>query len=242
MWLVDVLLDVFIFGGGESFVESLIPEKTTEIWMRTLVIIVFCVSSVVIQHFMRKQRKSELALIQHQHNLEKIIDQRTQALQRLANFDILTGIYNRRMFSHCFEKERMRAIRDKQPLSLILCDVDHFKLVNDQYGHNEGDRVLKLIADIFREHMRLSDIYARWGGEEFILLLPNTALTEARVVAEKLREKIGLILYGENHATTASFGVSELHEDELSQPIIQRADKALYDAKHGGRNCVRMIA
>lgn len=240
MWIVDAVVDSFFLHPDEAFWEAMFAEEPTEMWMRTLVIIVITVSSLFVQHFMRRQYKFELLLLEQHAHLEHLVQERTQELQRLANFDALTGIYNRRKFQELLENEIERAQRYHQPLSLVLLDIDHFKKINDEYGHSEGDRVLVSIAEILRNNLRQSDIYARWGGEEFIVLMSHTDLPTAQQVAEKLRQLLGAVNYGNNQLVSASFGVSSLQADEQSGLLTKRADDALYDAKHSGRNCVRV--
>lgn len=242
LWVIDAAIDVFIINPNEEFLESLLAEKHTEMWMRTAVIIVLTFAALFVQYFMRKQAEYENLLLKHQAQLEHLVSARTHELQYLANFDELTGIYNRRKFNELFDSETERAKRYNQPLSLVLLDIDHFKMINDKYGHNEGDEVLKAIAEILRKHLRRSDVYARWGGEEFIILMTHTSLDTAGQVAEKLRGLLCDVRYGNiNENISASFGVSSLHTEEQITPLIKRADDALYDAKRNGRNrvCVK---
>jgi len=239
MWFVDAFVDYFIINPEEQFSEALLYADSTEMWMRSLVIILFTMCALVVQHFMHKQQQTAKALHNHQLQLEQIILERTQELQHLANFDTLTGVYNRRLFNECFEKEKLRAYRYQQPLSLIICDLDHFKQVNDRYGHNEGDRVLKDTAEVFKKTLRNTDIYARWGGEEFVILLPHTDLGAAEQVADKLRLAINQIEVHEKLPNlTASLGVSTWLCEEQSVNLFKRADDALYQAKQSGRNRV----
>ena len=239
MWTIDAAVDTFFLHPDEEFWTSMFAEKPTEMWMRTLVIIVSTVASLLVQHFMRKQYKFEMLLLEQQARLEHLVHERTQELQHLANFDPLTHIYNRRKFREILDSEIKRAKRYNQPLSLVLLDIDHFKTVNDDYGHSEGDKVLESIAEILRNHLRKSDYYARWGGEEFIILMTHTDVQTAAQVAEKLGKLLGSIKYGNNITISASFGVSCIQADEDINPLIKRTDDALYDAKHDGRNCVR---
>ena len=240
MWIVDALVDAFFLHPHEGFWESMFAEEPTEMWMRTLVIIVITVASLFIQHFMRKQYNFEMLLLKQQEQLEQLVHERTLELQRLANFDALTGIYNRRKFRELLDNELERARRYHQPLSVVLMDIDHFKKINDQHGHGEGDRVLESIAALLRNHLRKSDFYARWGGEEFIIMMTHTDLRTALQVAEKIRQLLSGIKYGNSAGVvTASFGISSLVSDEKVNSLIKRADDALYDAKHSGRNCIR---
>ncbi len=153
-----------------------------------------------------------------------------------AAFDPLTGLYNRRSFEAFYHQEVAKCRRYSAPLSLILVDLDHFKNVNDTYGHQVGDRVLAAVAAILREATREADLAARWGGEEMALLLPETDGQGADVVAEKLREKIAGHAFPEAGQVTASFGVATMNSDAMD--LIAAADNALYRAKASGRNRV----
>jgi len=241
MWLIDAAIDVYFIHPEERFWESVFSEEISEIWMRTLVAIVLTLSSVVIQFFMRKQYKFEEKLIKHQDELESIVEDRTKELQYLAHHDPLTRIYNRRKFQQVMEREIERSIRYKHPVSLMLFDIDFFKKFNDEYGHDAGDSILESIADVLRKNLRSSDSYARWGGEEFIILLPHTTSTDAKNSAEKLKNAIRNIKTEDNTTNvTASFGITQLNNGDDVLPIIKRADEAMYEAKNSGRNCVRI--
>ena len=162
----------------------------------------------------------------------------TNSLQRLATTDDLTGAYNRRQFGEVIKYEIHRAIRYMDTLSLIMFDLDHFKRINDTYGHNAGDEVLKTVADRVKDNIRVTDIFARVGGEEFTILVPATGLEGAKVVADKLRQSIESHAFETVGIVTASFGVAEFSRDEKSEGLIKRSDNALYAAKANGRNRV----
>jgi two-component system cell cycle response regulator len=161
--------------------------------------------------------------------------------------DALTGLYNRRYFERRLREESAHARRHKRPFSIILADIDHFKLVNDTYGHEDGDRVLRHVAEIFGSSLREDDIACRYGGEEFVVLLRATPGPAARVVANRLRAAvagtpIGLGSKDEPRRVTLSGGVAAADEwnGYNVEGIVDRADKALYRAKRGGRNRVEM--
>ncbi len=167
-------------------------------------------------------------------------------LANMALFDALTGTLNRSAFYQHAEKEFTRSKRYYRPLSVIMLDIDHFKRVNDQYGHHGGDQVLQIFAEACQEVIRSTDVMGRVGGEEFALLLPDTPIKSAFNLAERLRERINKYPYlaGEMLIdVTASLGVAELHSDDVDfKALLQRADEALYEAKHAGRNQVKMAA
>jgi len=156
-----------------------------------------------------------------------------------ATHDNLTGLYNRAYFLDNLNMILNEAGRYGTINSVILFDIDHFKSFNDTYGHLKGDEVLKAVSKITSANIRKSDIIARWGGEEFIVLLPNTPIATAELVAENLRKQIESIDISGIKNITASFGVSEYVPEDDHDSLIQRADDALYEAKDSGRNCVK---
>jgi diguanylate cyclase (GGDEF)-like protein len=163
-----------------------------------------------------------------------------EATKRLgqANTDILTGLFNRRKGWDVLEFEIARAKRYHRPLSLIMFDIDHFKAVNDTYGHLVGDRILRLVTKTIQEKLRNTDILVRWGGEEFMVISPETGLDEAREAAERLRKEVASCSIQNNIHTSASFGVVQLQEDDDFNALFQRVDEKLYVAKSTGRNRV----
>lgn len=162
-----------------------------------------------------------------------------QELKRQASHDSLTGLPNRRKFENLLLYEIGRADRYHRHAAVILLDVDHFKAVNDHFGHSAGDEVLRKLGKTLQTHMRGSDVAARWGGEEFIVLLPETSLDGARQAAEILRQTIADRQFPVVGQVTVSLGVSAYHPDDNPYSLIRRADKALYQAKEAGRNIVR---
>ncbi|ADR34622.1 diguanylate cyclase with PAS/PAC sensor [Sulfuricurvum kujiense DSM 16994] len=158
--------------------------------------------------------------------------------EELAITDRLTGLYNRLKLDEVLNYEIAQTSRYDTPLSIIIIDVDHFKNVNDTYGHQTGDMVLKEVAQILRSCSRKSDTSGRWGGEEFLIILPNTNLTGALEAAEKIRTAIENYPFSVVGQKTASLGVSEFLANENEDSFIERADQALYRAKSGGRNQV----
>ncbi len=163
-------------------------------------------------------------------------------LRYQATIDPLTQIFNRRHFFEVAHKELERSQRYKRPLSIIILDLDHFKKVNDTYGHGVGDEVLRRISTLNKENLRENDIFARYGGEEFVILLPETDIEQAYQMAERMREKCAktpLKIGKKSINMTISFGVSSLGKEKLPlDKLLLRADKALYKSKKGGRNQV----
>ncbi len=185
-----------------------------------------------------------LAVNQELNNLTRELNRKNRELARanekilaLSRTDHLTGLANRGYFSERIDQMISLAVRKSHPLSLIMTDIDKFKTINDTYGHDAGDRVLQGFADLMKTSTRTEDLVARFGGEEFIILLPLTDLCEALAYAERIRLALpqkNLLQNG--HPIFASFGVSQLLPDEDRANLIKRADMALYRAKTSGRN------
>ena len=167
-------------------------------------------------------------------------------LEVLASTDSLTGLPNRQAIMNKAEKEFARARQYNCPLSIVMIDIDHFKSINDQHGHAAGDHVLREVSLICQDVLRGSDVIGRIGGEEFVLLLPEAPQASAEQVAERMRARLAdtrISFHDLNFTITASFGVATLNtDDETLQGMLDRADEAMYHAKHGGRNQVRTAA
>ncbi len=161
-----------------------------------------------------------------------------QRLEQLATTDPLTGTCNRRHFNEVLHVELSRSQRYRVPLTMVMFDIDHFKRINDTYGHLVGDKVLVQLTNLISENIRETDIFARMGGEEFAILAPNCDMECAMRFAEKLRRLVEALPFTEAERITCSFGVAEFHDGDEEGSLIQRADKALYQAKHAGRNMV----
>lgn len=169
-----------------------------------------------------------------------------EKLERLANLDSLTGLYNRRVILHRLNERIKYVRRYGEELSLIMLDIDHFKKVNDQYGHLIGDGVLEEIAVLVQRNIRGTDVVGRYGGEEFIIILLKTGLSSAVDVAERVRKAIEAVEMkdseGNVFSVTVSGGVSSYKRAEDERSLISRADDALYRAKENGRNRVEASA
>lgn len=172
--------------------------------------------------------------------INNMLEVKNKEYETLASKDPLTGLYNRYKFSELYLSSYIAMMQRDNKMSLIMLDIDLFKQVNDTYGHNTGDKVLIEISKILLNTLRNIDIVARWGGEEFIVLLPTASLDNALILSQKLRKSIATmnldIIIGN---ISASFGISQVREGEDMQSAIGRADKALYLAKNSGRDCVK---
>jgi diguanylate cyclase (GGDEF)-like protein len=162
--------------------------------------------------------------------------------ERLAATDSLTGLMNRRAFTGAMTGELARCVRHQYPLSLVMLDVDHFKSINDRYGHAVGDRVLVEIGRLLASVTRRSDLAGRWGGEEFVVAWTSTDLEGARTVTDRLCAAVQALVIaddsGERIPVTASFGLSCWHAGEPLEALVGRADRAMYVSKNSGRNRV----
>lgn len=168
-------------------------------------------------------------------------DRLQNELLKIARTDSLTKLYNRRTFEEYCDVEYSRVLRSKSTFSIIICDLDHFKRINDHHGHQVGDYVLQEFANILRKKVRKQDIVARFGGEEFVILLPDTDSKQGLIVAEHLRVATQSTNFstgkGVNIAISSSFGVAHFASSDNGWPaVLSRADKALYTAKEQGRN------
>jgi diguanylate cyclase (GGDEF)-like protein len=178
------------------------------------------------------------ALIAHLY--ERVRTRQESLLVEQATLDYLTRLPNRRGFSQLAEVLARQAQRQRQPLAVVLFDLDDFKGVNDRYGHAAGDALLRGAARLARAQVRASDVLARWGGEEFVVLLPACDRACAARRAETLRAALGAHDFSGIGRVTASFGVAEAAAGESVDALIQRADRALYRAKHAGKNRVEV--
>lgn len=179
--------------------------------------------------------------------LQQLVAERTRDLSKAlaeieltASTDKLTGVYNRRKFDDLLDYEIRQANRLHKPLSLAIADIDHFKIINDTYGHLMGDKMLKIISRLMQKSIKSTDILARWGGEEFVFLFPDTEMTNTMLVIERLRETIFSHENAYNINMSVSFGVAEYILEENIDSFLKRADQALYAAKTLGRNRVAL--
>lgn len=167
----------------------------------------------------------------------------TNTLEKKAYKDNLTGINNRENFEEFFTIEIAAAKHNNKPLSLIIFDVDHFKLINDTYGHQAGDIILVDLVNLIGENIKNGDIFARWGGEEFVILTPQTEISGARNLAENLRKLVQTHRFSYvEQEITASFGIAQLEDEDNKKTLFKKADSALYEAKKNGRNRVEIYS
>jgi diguanylate cyclase (GGDEF)-like protein len=164
--------------------------------------------------------------------------------QELARTDPLTGINNRRRLFESAEHEFEVAARYQHPLAVMMFDIDHFKKVNDIFGHAAGDQTLQIVTQIAKNELRTADVIGRYGGEEFIILLPMTNAEQAYALAERIREGVGALSLPTpkgNISITLSIGIVEISPAESVEDVFRRADEAMYSAKQAGRNRTEIV-
>jgi diguanylate cyclase (GGDEF)-like protein len=242
---VDIFMEQeeFIHKGqlkeGEDFMELMLRTPATK---RNVIVFDF-------NKFTPKAFYLKLTPIDRKNNKDiylctlidiSLMTQEKAQLQNKVYFDNLTNIYNRNKLDEVFEQELEHARRYKTPFSMILIDIDHFKSFNDTYGHLIGDEVLVKLAKTINKITRKTDTFGRWGGEEFIMVLPNTTKENAAIVAEHLRLDVEKIKHPIAGGITASFGVAQYEEGDNEESLYIKSDEALYKAKENGRNRVEI--
>lgn len=219
--IISVLFNLSFLVLYSNNVENITTFMLLEIIVYILIFILFGNIEAYLTNFYRRKQ---------------FIDSRE--LLKLSITDSLTGIYNRVRFNQELKQWINYCNRYENPLSLVIFDIDDFKKVNDNYGHLMGDTVLQNLTLIIKKAIRSADIFARWGGEEFVILLPNTDIHQAMEITERLRILIEKNKYGIVENVTCSFGLVSLKKNEIAESLLQRADKLLYEAKAQGKNTV----
>ena len=193
-----------------------------------------------------QQELNELKLIyentmEHGTFIENELDEQIRKTTILSLTDPLTGIYNRLKLHQSLNQEIDRRRQHENIPCLIMFDIDHFKLVNDGYGHHTGDTVLIELICLVGALIRKTDIFARWGGEEFIVLALNRELEGCRLLAERIRREVELHVFPKVSRLTCSFGVAQMLADDTADDLLSRVDKAMYKSKEEGRNRVTVL-
>jgi diguanylate cyclase (GGDEF)-like protein len=222
---------------GSDWALVVLKKERTQVANRLLgILITLLLCAVILTYFVAMQRQlgAESYITTKRHEAEG----RAREMARRADTDALTGVLNRAGFNEVMVREVGRARRYQQALSVAILDIDHFKRVNDEFGHPVGDQVLVRTAKLLSSSVRDSDTVARWGGEEFAVIAPTTPEEGAARLAEKLRSFMEATHLGPKEPVTASFGVAQLGPDDTVETLLQRADAALYRAKQSGRNQV----
>ena len=199
-----------------------------------------CLACDVFRSHVESEAMGEtFAVIQEQfRDFRRMVEERNRKLEEMAVLDHLSGAFNRRKFDEVLPVEIQLATRYGHGLALVMFDIDHFKQLNDACGHAIGDRALTVVADLTQRRLRDTDSLYRFGGDEFVALLPQTTVSGAMVLAEDLRQRIARQVFDSCATLTASFGVVSIRENDDQITLVQRADRALYRAKTAGRNRV----
>ncbi len=185
---------------------------------------------------MSKMKKNNQYLVTF-NDITKLESERVTIVKQAEN-DALTNVYNRVKFNEVLNDMIYRANRYYSQFSIILLDIDHFKAINDEHGHNIGDKVLIELSRLINMSLRDSDVFARWGGEEFVIIAKSTNAREASLLAARLRKIVSEFSFKDVGKVTCSFGVTEFKNGDTQALLFERVDKALYEAKHNGRNQV----
>lgn len=236
-------------------IESITPEEHNRIynrWIkmntagidyrivkRILTVAFSVVLLIVLWNRRISSKKKEIEqLLKSLQTVTNQLEDKNRVLKKLVITDRLTGLNNRVKLDEVLRCREALYNRYKQQYGVILLDIDHFKMINDSYGHLTGDMILKEISSLLKSHLRKTDTIGRWGGEEFLIICPETNRESTGKIAEKLRKEIDIYNFPEGHKITASFGVSAHKEKDDVIQLLKRADEALYEAKNTGRNQV----
>jgi len=193
-----------------------------------------------------KKENEELKLlyetiVKHATSLENDLEKKLREITVMSVTDSLTNIFNRRKFTASLLSEVSKALKNGTPLSLIIYDIDNFKQINDKYGHDYGDFVLVTSVSIIKKVLLNNSVFARWGGDEFTILMPGIDAQKAVKIAQAAREELHNHYLNIHREVSCSFGVTELLKEDSVKSFIVRADNALYEAKNSGRNSVKNL-
>lgn len=256
-WLADALVDRAFFGPDHSFLDCLFHPKPEVFWDRLLAAALFLALIVLATLLLRRQERETMRLRHGRSHLEELAQElaaknadleteiaRRQEMERqladLAVTDPLTGIHNRRKFDESLRAELVQEARYPRGLALLMLDIDHFKAINDRYGHAAGDAVLRELARLVDESIRQSDQFFRIGGEEFAILTFAAQAAKLAVAGEKVRRRVADHAFPQVGHLTVSLGGTLYRTGDAYDSLCKRADDALYAAKAGGRNRVEI--
>lgn len=236
--MVNIWHGYYYLHGLVKFVTGLVSISTAIVLWRLMPKFMTIPSMKILSEQNDKLRIAQEDLEQANRQLEQKVQERTASLQRLANTDQLTQVKNRRAILEALENEFLRVKRNPSNLSLLMLDIDYFKAINDSFGHLEGDKILVEIANIISKTCRKTDTVGRYGGEEFLIVLPVTKIDSAKELAERIRRAVAEARIRKGTKITCSIGVATLSEKESIMDLIQKADERTYKAKELGRNQV----
>jgi diguanylate cyclase (GGDEF)-like protein len=232
---------------GYYYIEGIIKFLTGIISMVTAVMLWHLLPEAIsfpsrrnMQQKITELQQAEKQLAESNQRLEAEVKKRTAQLEKIATTDELTGLYNRREIMRILDIEISRVFRQQTPLSIMMLDLDHFKAINDQYGHQTGDVTLQNAAASISQGIRKTDAIGRIGGEEFLIIMPDTTIESAYDHADRIRQTLAMQKAADTaeQGCTASIGVAQFLQDDTLKSFIQRADETLYRAKAEGRNRV----
>ncbi|HXU94133.1 MAG TPA: GGDEF domain-containing protein [Gallionella sp.] len=233
-WLSDAAIDVYLFGLGELFHHGLFSLEPMELYMRLLVSVMFVAFGIYAAFLLDRAERVEHSLRTSNDRLRELKEE----LERMSVVDPLTGVFNRRKFHDVLDISIANAVRHYHRFALLMMDIDHFKRINDEFGHQSGDGVLRIVCELIHASIRGSDQLFRVGGEEFCLVAMVDGEKDAHTLAEKVRKVVESHTFPEIGRLTISIGIASFEEGDSQESIYARADAALYEAKHNGRNCV----
>ncbi|MCR8922479.1 GGDEF domain-containing protein [Dasania sp. GY-MA-18] len=232
--MLNIWYGYYFIEGLAKFFTGIISILTAIMFWRLMPTIMAIPSSKILA-----QRNDELLQMQRQlRQANNELEKNAVELRNLASTDTLTGLHNRRLILKLLSKDLEISTRYNRELSLLMVDIDHFKNINDKYGHQMGDHVLSLIAKKLEDECRQTDLVGRYGGEEFLIILPETNQQAAIELAERVRNEVNGLDIGLSIAISCSIGVTSLIKGDSITTLIKRADDALYQAKDQGRNRV----
>ncbi len=200
------------------------------------------IAARAIREELRKEENVQLTnALDRLRSTQKQLAAKNRELAHLSEIDVLTQLYNRRKIDQVMHESLECAQRNNSPLALILLDIDHFKSINDRYGHQMGDEVIQHLAEQLKGNVRGNDTIGRWGGEEFLIICPDLTADKTMKLGERLRAAIAMIKPSNGTQVTGSFGITFLQADDTTTTLLKRADDALYQSKDNGRNRVTML-
>ena len=233
-WLFDTAVDVSLFDQDETYFTELFEPEPIELYMRVFVLSLCTIFGFYAAFLLDRANQIEVKLRSSNNELKFL----KLEMQQLSELDPLTGTFNRRKFHEALDVAISKATRYHHRFSLLMMDIDHFKRINDTFGHQSGDQVLYKFCELIKESSRNTDQLFRMGGEEFALITSVVEGENIQALAEKLRKRIESFSFPKIGHITMSIGIANIVEDDDHESIYARADNAMYEAKRNGRNCI----
>jgi diguanylate cyclase (GGDEF)-like protein len=231
---MDSFLDIYLFGSENKLWYGIFELEPVEIYMRVLISVLFVAFGLYAAFLLDRAERVKRKLGESNNQLLHL----KLELERLAGTDPLTGVLNRRTFHKVLDKAISNAMRHRHNFALLMIDVDYFKRVNDTFGHQVGDSVLRVLCELLSASVRSTDQLFRVGGEEFCLLVTVTDNGDVQKLAEKLHWVVGAHRFDHVGNITVSIGITYFRDGDTQETIYARTDEAMYEAKRRGRNCI----